>query len=140
MKPVLWMLGLAACGGRGAAHETTPSPAPVKSIQLNTTGAAVNVESNLVAGYVTVVDFWADYCGACEVVGAMLDHSTATQPRVVIRKVDVGDGDSPVAKAYQIGSLPHFNVYDKHGRLRYSLVGNDTTKAGDLAAQLAAED
>ena len=42
---------------------------------------------------------------------------------MIVRKVDVGDGFTPIAKAYDIGALPHWNVYDKRGRLRYNLIG-----------------
>ena len=129
-------LGLGACGG----SETTPvaaGPPPAKSVQLNAPGASVDVAAALVPGYVVVVDFWSASCGACEVVGARLDTSVARADRVLIRKVDVADVDNAVSRAYQIGALPHFDVYDQHGRLRYSLVGNDALKAGDLAIRLA---
>ena len=56
-----------------------------------------------------------------------------------IRKVDVGDGFTPIAKHYQIGALPHFRIVDKKGVVRYVLVGNDTLKAPELAKQLANE-
>ena len=57
----------------------------------------------------------------------------------MIRKVDVGDGFTPVAHAYEIGALPHYNVYDKQRRLRYVLVGNDCLQAPEIARDLAAE-
>ena len=78
---------LAACG-----HAASPAvPAPAKSVQLNAPGAHVDVEAALVPGYVTVVDFWAESCGACGVVGGMLAVGVAQQPLVVIRKVDGED-------------------------------------------------
>ena len=58
---------------------------------------------------------------------------------MLIRKIDVGDGFTPVARAYDIGALPHFRVFDKHQRLRFVLEGNDTVKASDIAKQLASE-
>jgi hypothetical protein len=129
---------LAACG-----HAATPAPAPSgepeKSVQLNAPGAPVDVDAALVPGYVTVVDFWSESCGACGVVGGMLAVQVAQQPRVLIRKVDVGDGDNPLTRAYQIGALPHYRVYDKQRRLRYQLVGNDCLMAPDIARTLAAE-
>ena len=128
-----WLLVLAACG----AHP--PPPEPPKSLQLNATGEAVDVNAVLVAGYVTVVDFWSESCGACITVGGMLAVQVAKQPRVVIRKIDVGDGDTPVGRAYKIGALPHYRIYDKQRRLRYDLVGNDCLKAPDYARMLASE-
>jgi len=125
---------LAACGAPIAEK-----PAPQKSLQLNTTGAAVDLDALLEPGYVTVVDFWSESCGACTIVGGMLAVQVAHEPRVLIRKVDVGDGDTQVAHAYQIGALPHYRVYDKQKQLRYDLVGNDCLKAPEIAHQLVAE-
>ena len=48
-------------------------------------------------GYVTVVDFWSESCHACVALGGRLAVGVAQEPRVVIRKIDVGDGFTPVA-------------------------------------------
>ena len=127
------LIVLAACGARA------PAPEPPKSLQLNTTGAPVDVAAALVPNHVTVVDFWSESCGACIVVGGMLAAQVANEPKVVIRKIDVGDGDTPAGHAYQINALPHYRIYDKQRHLRYDLVGNDCTKAPDYARILAAE-
>jgi thiol-disulfide isomerase/thioredoxin len=123
-----------------AASPATPAPrAPAKIVQLNAPGAAVDVAAALPAGYVTVVDFWSQSCEACGPLGQRLETGVADEPRVVIRKVDVGDGDTPVAEAYRIAALPHFFIYDKQKRLRYDLVGPDCLAAARYARELAAE-
>ena len=123
-----------------AASSAAPAPrAPDKIVQLNAPGAAVDVVAALPAGYVTVVDFWSQSCEACGPLGQRLETGVADEPRVVIRKVDVGDGDTPVAAAYQIAALPHFFIYDKQRRLRYDLVGADCVEAATIARRLAAE-
>jgi hypothetical protein len=94
----------------------------------------------LVPGYVTIVDFWSQSCGACVIVGDKVSTAIAGQARVVMRKIDVGDGFTPVAKSFEIEALPHYNVYDRRQRLRYILVGNDCLRAPDLARALVAED
>lgn len=127
------VLVLAACGATAA-----PPVAP-KSVEINHGGAMVDVAGALVPGSVTVVDFWSESCGACTTVAGMLAVQTANEPRVVVRKVDVGDGFTPVAKAYEIGALPHFKIYDRKKRLRYVLVGGDCLRAPELARQLLAE-
>ena len=111
----------------------------MKTVQLNAPGASVDVAAALPAGYVTVVDFWSQSCEACGPLGQRLEAGVADEPRVVIRKVDVGDGDTPVAAAYKIAALPHFFIYDKLRRLRYDLIGGDCTDAARFAKQLAAE-
>jgi thiol-disulfide isomerase/thioredoxin len=121
-----------------AAAPATPRP-PAKIVQLNAPGAAVDVAAALPAGYVTVVDFWSQSCEACGPLGQRLETGVADEPRVVIRKVDVGDGDTPAAAAYRIAALPHFFIYDKQKQLRYDLVGPDCLAAARYARQLAAE-
>lgn len=131
------VLVLGACSH--AAVPTPAPPAPDKSVQLNAPGEPVEIAAILPAGYVTVVDFWSESCHACVMIGGMLAVGVAKDPRVVIRKIDVGDGFTPVARAYQIDALPHYQIYDKRKRLRYDLVGSDCVEASTIARQLAAE-
>ncbi|MEJ7596416.1 MAG: thioredoxin family protein [Kofleriaceae bacterium] len=133
LAPLVAMVVLmVACSG-------TPRPAPAKSVQLNAPGAIVAVADHLEPGYVTVVDFWAESCGACHTVGALVAEQVATEPRVLIRKIDVGDGFTPVAETYGVNVLPHYRIYDKHGKQRHVLVGNECLKAAALARQLVSE-
>jgi thiol-disulfide isomerase/thioredoxin len=134
-KPLVLAV-VAACGHVAPA---APAAEPAKSLQINRPGERVDLATHLVAGYVTVVDFWGAHCGACEVVGGMLAIGVARDPRIVIRKIDVGDGFTPVAQAYAINALPHYRIYDKHRRLRYDLVGNDCVRASELSRALADE-
>jgi thiol-disulfide isomerase/thioredoxin len=138
-RALLAVLVIGVACGHPTASPSKPVAEPEKSTQLNAPGAIVDIEKSLVPGYVTVVDFWAESCGACHVVGGMLAVGVAQEPKVLIRKVDVGDTDTPVAEAYKIGALPHYRVYDKRGKMRYLLVGNDCIKAPEIAKQLVAE-
>ena len=133
---VLALLAACACG-----HAKPPEPTvrPEKSVQTNKPGEQIALDAVVVPGYVTVVDFWGEHCGACVVVGGMLAVGVARDDRIVIRKIDVGDGFTQVAKDYDISALPHYRIYDKHKRLRYDLVGNDCVKAAELAIGLADE-
>lgn len=133
------MIALVACGTTAPPVAPANARSPEKSAQLNKPGELIDIEAHLPDGYVAVVDFWGEHCGACVVVGGMLAVQVAQDDGIVIRKVDVGDGFTPVAQHYKIGALPHFRVYDRHKRMRYLLVGNDTLKAPELAKQLAAE-
>ncbi|MEP6860107.1 MAG: thioredoxin domain-containing protein [Deltaproteobacteria bacterium] len=135
---------LAACGACGACGATAAppgptAPPPVKELQLNQPGVLIKVEDSTAAGYVTIVDFWSESCGACVEVHARVAAGIADQPKTILRKVDVGDGFTAVAHTYEIAALPHYNVYDTQRRLRFILVGNDCLRAPDLAKQLLAE-
>jgi thiol-disulfide isomerase/thioredoxin len=132
----------AACshaGGDAAPGSTPPHAAPAKSLQVNAPGAPVDIPAMLTAGYVTVVDFWNDSCEACATFGGLLETGVADEPRVLIRKIDVGDGLTPVARDNNIAALPHFFIYDKRKQLRYDLIGGDCEQASRYARQLAAE-
>ena len=124
-----------ACG----AAAPPPPPAPAKEVDLNHGGSLVRVEDSTVPGFVTIVDFWSESCGACVEVHARVAAGIADQQKTILRKVDVGDGFTEVAHAYDISALPHYNVYDTKRRLRFILVGTDCLRAPDLAKQLLAE-
>lgn len=132
----LALVVVAACG---AATPAPPPPAPAKEVQLNQPGVLVKVEDATLAGYVTIVDFWSESCGACVEVHARVAAGIADQAKTILRKVDVGDGLGELARAYDISALPHYNVYDTRKRLRFILVGNDCLRAPALAKQLLAE-
>lgn len=127
---------LGACAGAPSA----PAAPPPKVLSLNSApGEMVDVEKALPLGYVTVVDFWASYCAPCKTIEAELMAGIADSPDIVVRKVDVGPGDSPVAVAYKLAGLPHLRIFDRRGRLRYMLVGDDAHGAAEAAKKLSAE-
>jgi thiol-disulfide isomerase/thioredoxin len=122
-----------------AAGSTVDAGPPEKVVQLNEPGAMVNVEASFVPGYVMIVDFWAEWCGACEKVDAAIMAAVADEPKILVRKVHVGDGDTQVADHYDAAGLPYVRVYGADGQLRYALRYNDAFTAGAKAIAVAAE-
>jgi thiol-disulfide isomerase/thioredoxin len=131
VKSAALVLAIAAC-----SSAPPQPPAPPKTADF----AGSRVEDATVAGYVTLVDFWSESCAACVVVADKIAVKIANSDRVIVRKVDVGDGFTPIAQAYQISALPHWKVYDTKRRLRFILVGPDCLRAPDLANELLSED
>ena len=69
---------------------------------------------------VSLVDFWAEWCGPCRMVGPIIDElSTEYDGKAVIGKVNVDDSRQ-VAETYGIRSIPTLlfikngEVVDKH--------------------------
>jgi thiol-disulfide isomerase/thioredoxin len=136
----------AACGPKTTTtdtptptHKAPPKKPPAKVVQVNQTGEPVDLARVVVPGHVTIVDFWATWCGGCEVVDEKMMAVIGSEPAIVVRKIDIGDGDTPVARQHKVGALPHVRIYDRAGNLRYVLAGNDALTAGDAAKTLAAE-
>ncbi|HTR50095.1 MAG TPA: thioredoxin domain-containing protein [Kofleriaceae bacterium] len=130
MKGAPLVLAL-ACG--------TVAPPPPKHVELAASASADEVDAAIPADYITIVDFWSEACGACKVVESKTAADLAAEPLVVVRKVDVADGFTTAARVYDVGALPHWNIYDRRRHLRYVLVGSDCLKAPQLAHALAAE-
>ncbi len=130
--------GSGAGTGTGTGTGASAAP-PEKVVQLNQPGEEVDVRAALVPGYVVIVDFWAEWCGACKTMEAKFMPIIEGEPRILVRKVDVGDGDTPVAEQYDIGPLPHLRIYDAKGELRYVLQNNAALETGEKALEVLRE-
>ena len=78
-------------------------------------GSPIQLSEMLAPGRVTIVDFFADWCGPCKAIDPYL-RSLANDPEVAVRKVDIVNWGSPVARQWNLKSIPNVRVFDKTGK------------------------
>ena len=71
-----------------------------------------------------LVDFWADWCGPCKMLGPVLEQVAAKVDDVQIVKINV-DEESSVAEKYNIMSIPTLLLF-KSGECVAKSVGSDS--------------
>ena len=98
-------------------------------------GAQVDINQHLVFGSVTVVDFYADWCGPCRRLSPSLEQMARSDPEVALRKIDIVNWRTAVVQQFNIHSIPQVNVYDRSGRLVGTVVGGDFEKVKSFVAQ-----
>jgi len=100
------LIGVAAAG-----------PASGADVEVISHGREVVLEDHLVAGKYVLFDFYADWCGPCRalepyLVGLAERHAD----RLAVRKVDIINWDSPVARQHRLSSIPYLALYGPDGR------------------------
>lgn len=68
-----------------------------------------------------LIDFYADWCVPCKMVGPVMEDISNTEPNIKVCKVNV-DEDSYLANQFQILSIPMIVVM-KDGKLINKVVG-----------------
>ena len=86
----------------------------------------VDIAKALAPGKITVVDFYADWCGPCHVLEARLQRYMLAHPNVALRRIDIGKWNNAGARQatqFGAGALPYVRVYDGKGKFVGAVVG-----------------
>ena len=79
-------------------------------------GAQVDLASLMTIGKVTIVDFYADWCGPCRRISPQLEQLAKTDPDVVLLKIDIVNWNTPVTRQFGIESVPNVRVLSRIGK------------------------
>lgn len=84
-----------------------------------------NYESTIASGKPVVIDFWAEWCGPCRMIGPIIEELAGEYAdRVVIGKCDVESNEDIVAQ-YRVRNIPTV-VFIKNGQVVDKVVGGTT--------------
>jgi thiol-disulfide isomerase/thioredoxin len=130
---------------------TSGDPAPAFALpRIDPTGKlAERVALAQSRGKVTVLDFWATWCGPCLAAMPRLEKLARSHPDVAVLAINLDDAvaaralfnehgytmtlladDSDVRDRYGVSSIPHTVIIDRSGVVRHVVRGSGT----DLAA------
>jgi len=107
----------------------------VEPITVISHGAQVDISKHLALGNVTVVDFYADWCGPCRELAPSLEQLARSDPEIALRKIDIVNWKMPVARQFNVHSIPQVSVYNRGGTLVGTVNGADIDKIKSYVAQ-----
>jgi copper chaperone CopZ len=106
-----------------------PLPADVKKsldIVRYDGKSALDFNKVLAAGKITIVDYYAEWCGPCNVLESRLERYMVAHPNLAIRRADIGKwNNAAAAQATHLGAeaLPYIRVYNAHEKFVGAVTG-----------------
>lgn len=96
----------------------------VEDVRTISHGEEVELTDYLVSGQTVIFDFTSEYCPPCRIIGPMVEEVAQKRGDIVLVKVDINrptvqgiDWQSPVARQYDLGGIPHFKIFGPDGDL-----------------------
>ena len=85
---------------------------------------SVNLEKMIVKGKINIIDFYSEHYPPCKRIAPFLKKLDAVRGDIVVIKIDINrkgfrgiDWQSPVAKQFNLKSVPYFIVISPWGKL-----------------------
>jgi thiol-disulfide isomerase/thioredoxin len=120
---------LGDAGGAYLDEEKTPDGADASTPVADGHDLA-DLKAILAPGKITIVDFYADWCGPCRDVDKHVKHMLPARADVAYRRLNVVDWDSPLGAHYlkNVPDLPYVLVFDGKGTQVDAISGLDLAR------------
>ncbi len=74
-------------------------------------------------GKPVIIDFWATWCGPCQMVGPIIDEiAEEYNGRIIVGKIDV-DANQDIPLRFGVRNIPTILFFNKEGEVVKKLVG-----------------
>jgi thiol-disulfide isomerase/thioredoxin len=114
------LAGIAVARADDAPSLKTRGPEP-REISLG--GQEFNIADYTVPGVTTIFDFYSQFCPPCRAIAPLVKKLHESRPDLAVVEVDINrpglkaiDWESPVAKEFQLDSIPHFKIFGPDGK------------------------
>jgi thioredoxin 1 len=102
----------------------SPSPTRSKPATIPASSSRRQGEGSIKPehGKITIVDFYADWCGPCRHISPILDKIAEGNSDIALQKINI-DKRRDLAQEYNVTAIPRIIIYDKNGREVDTVVG-----------------
>ena len=125
-RSIVWLLLFlcAGCPSGSTSSSATPSVPDLQVANATSPGETLDLPKLAVAGKTTLVEFTSERCPACAEMAPAMDFLSRHKEGLAIRQVVIDrpgssgiDFDSPLARQWQVDSVPSFVILDETGRI-----------------------
>lgn len=71
---------------------------------------------------ITILDFYAKWCGPCKKLNPIIDNLKITYPNITFTKIDI-EKEKELSEKYEIESLPTIIILDHNNQIISKIVG-----------------